>query len=60
MKAIFPMLREKSMWRPLENDSADAGRRGGVTRSGNEGSVMGPHVQETSQSSFQPLKVLQG
>jgi hypothetical protein len=35
------MLREKSKWRPHEDESTDAGHRGGATRSSNEGSVMG-------------------
>jgi hypothetical protein len=35
------MLREKSKWRPHKDLSTDAEHRGGVTRSSEEGPVMG-------------------
>jgi hypothetical protein len=35
------MLRKKLKWRPHESESTDAGHGGGVSRSSDEGSVMG-------------------
>ena len=34
------MIREKFKWRTHENESTDAGHRGGAARSREEGSVM--------------------
>ncbi len=38
---VVPMLREKSKWRPHEDQSTEAEHRGGVTRSSLEVLVMG-------------------
>ena len=38
---VVPMIREKSKWRPHEDESTDAEHRGGSARSSDEVSVMG-------------------